>query len=258
MASAILSSDGRLLPLVGLGLLGASSEGSKRAASSCTQKKGQHAGIAILTHHTMPCFAAVTSLSENNQCTTVVVVHVAQTMGGLTVALLAHVHAMVDKRTSASWGSRRRAGLLSCLKNLRAVLDLPCRCCSGMTSGTAAGPSAGGRTKLQPVSGTPTSEVATTGGGTAPSSTLAAPYCTAAAANGCGGSCCGCVTCGRGFCTATGLACSSGPELLGPACGCHCSPKPKLLAALSTAEDGALLLSSQLKELLPARPADRA
>lgn len=170
------------------------------------------------------------------------------------------IHWRLQQLTSASWGPRRRAGLLSCLKNLRAVLDMPCRCCSEAASGTAAGSgsSAVGRTKLQPVASTPTSAVATAGGGTAPSSILAAPYCTAAAANGCGGSCCGCVTCCCDFCAATGLACASGLEPLGPACGCHCSPKPKLLAALSTAEDGALLLSSQLKELLPARPADRA
>lgn len=88
-------------------------------------------------------------------------------------------------------------------------------------------------------------------------SDLAAPNCTAAAAKGCGGSCCGCVSMRCGFGCARGASCA---EPYPPALGLSCRPKgpPKLLAVLSTAGDavGALLLSSQLEELLQGRHRD--
>lgn len=82
--------------------------------------------------------------------------------------------------------------------------------------------------------------------------------CTAAAANGCGGSCCGCVCLGCGFCSTSwllGCGANSWPAMQeggGPAsgkcCCCQGGGSPRLLAVLSTMGDavGALVLSSQL------------
>lgn len=106
------------------------------------------------------------------------------------------------------------------------------------------------------------------GGDSTPSSAPAVLNCAAAAAKGCGGSCCGCVCNGCGLRSANGLAgCSAaackgaGGPALGPASGrCHGRPTPKLLAVLRTTGEavGALLLSSQLELLLPGMRLDEA
>jgi hypothetical protein len=112
MASAILSSDVRLLLPVGFGLSGASTEGSIRTASSCRQKV-QHAGMGTSVGHTTLCSEAITPLREN-YCITVVVVHVAQTMGGLTLGLLAHVYGYTGGSSNLPVPAGVPAGVLGC------------------------------------------------------------------------------------------------------------------------------------------------
>jgi hypothetical protein len=154
--------------------------------------------------------------------------------------------------TCDSLGSLSRAGLLSCRANLTVLLGLAGSCGTGMDSEIGTLPSSSCSADVLQADDTELLSVQAADRNGA--SDLAVPNCAAAAANGCGGSCCGCVCMGCGFGCARRASCT---EPYPPAPGLSCRPNgpPRLLAVLSTAGEaaGALLLRSQLEELLQGR-----